>query len=775
MKWKVHYCLWILSVVWYAPQAQNVVTVAGVLETPGFNDGPALSARFFNPHGIAVDSVGNVFIADRFNHTIRKVTIDGQVITIAGKAGVQGDTDGPGDVARFNEPWGLCVDKYGNVFVADTRNNKIRKITPQGVVSTIAGSGNFGSSDGVGVTASFGNPTGIEVDEQGNLYVADHLTHIIRKITPQGQVTTLAGFPYIPGSADGQGSGAQFWRPYGLTLDNDGNILVADEWNHKIRKVTPQGVVTTIAGTGDVGHVNGPGLSAAFNYPWDVSVDDQGNIYVGDGYNYVVRKITPQGVVSTIAGVPLETGGTDGPALEATFSGVTGIAWCPGTGELFLADAYNHLVRKLIFDDQFLNLINLTGSEVCAGNPIQLQATPEYYDFYRFFVNGNIVQESSSPILQTSDWSPGTYQVFVEAGNNGNLLTSNTLTITVLPEATPSITIVGTLSFYEGDSVTLVASGVAGTFVWNTGDTTQTLTVYTAGTYYVQLFADNYCPGISESITVEVLPTPGIPTISIAGDTLLCAGQTVQLTSSFTQNVQWYRDGWPIDGATSPTIVVSQTGAYQVQAQDLNSGTLAFSDPINVVVLPAPNFTFSVLPTTTIQLGDTLWFIAEGPSEYYYEWHFGDGTFSTGMEAIHVYSQVGTYSLTLWVETPEGCRDTISYDNYIQITATNNTVPPPPPPSTTDTTALFIPTAFTPNGDGLNDVFRPRGALSGKFRMYIFNQWGQQLHFTQDPIRGWDGTSNGLPVHNGTYVYLIYIEPDGAPRQAWSGHITLIR
>ncbi len=779
--------IWLFALIGLPAMAQYVVTVGGVLETPGFNDGPALSARFFNPHGIDVDSAGNVYVADRFNHTIRKITADGQVITLAGKAGVKGDTDGPALSARFNEPWGLCVDKFGNVFVADTRNNKIRKITPNGTVTTFAGSGNFGSSDGVGVTASFGNPTGIDVDDQGNLYVADHLTHIIRKITPQGQVTTIAGFPYIPGDADGQGTGAQFWRPYGLCLDNDGNIIVADEWNHKIRKVTPDGIVTTIAGTGEPGHVNGAATQAQFNYPWDVTVDGNGNIYVGDGYNYVVRKITPQGFVTTVAGTPLEIGGSDGPALEATFGGVTGLSWRAGSGEIFLADAYNNLVRKLVLEDSSLTLLNLTPPKVCANTTIHLQAAPDYYDFYRFFVNGDLVQDSGDPVFLANNWTPGTYDIYVESAYLGDLLISNTVTITVLPDAEPTISVVGDLTFYEGDSVTLVASG-SGVFLWNTGDTTQSITVYESGEYWVEVYSDYYCPGASDPVTVTVLPSPTTPQVTVEGDTLLCPGESTLLISSFDQNVQWYRDGWPIDGAQSPQLIVTQAGIYQVQATDPNSGVTAFSEEVIIDQAEGPLFDFSVLPATSAHTGDTLWFYADGSDTYYYEWSFGDGAFGTGLETFHRYDLAGTFDVSLLAETVEGCRDTLVKQDYITITDPGNTgntggnntggttTPPPPPPDPgTDTGELFIPTAFTPNGDGRNDRFRPRGAIDGTFRMYIFNQWGEQIYFTQDPVAGWDGTRNGLPVHNGTYVYLIYIEPTGEPRRAYSGHVTLIR
>ena len=179
---------------------QLVITIAGVIETSGEEDGPAFEATFSNPHGIATDEQGNIYIADRFGHKIRKLSTDGNVITIAG-SGLVGSNDGVGQGASFNEPWGICVGNDGNIYVADTRNNLIRKITPSGIVTTLAGSGNYGTSDGYGLSATFGNPTGIEMDANGNLFIADHLTHIIRKIDPTGFVTTFAGFAIHSGGS----------------------------------------------------------------------------------------------------------------------------------------------------------------------------------------------------------------------------------------------------------------------------------------------------------------------------------------------------------------------------------------------------------------------------------------------------------------------------------------------------------------------------------------------------------------------------------------------
>ena len=204
-------------------------------------------ARFYFPEGAAVDSAHNVYIADTGNSTIRQLRPDGSVVTLAGLAGSTGSVDGPGSIARFYYPQGVAVDAGGNVYVADTYNQTIRKITPDGIVSTLAGlAGNAGSADGTGNTARFYYPQGVAVDSAGNVYVADTYNNTIRKITPAGVASTLAGLPGIIGSADGPGSMAPFTAPQGVTLDAAGNVFVADTGNHTIRRITtPAGFVST--------------------------------------------------------------------------------------------------------------------------------------------------------------------------------------------------------------------------------------------------------------------------------------------------------------------------------------------------------------------------------------------------------------------------------------------------------------------------------------------------------------------------------------------------
>lgn len=278
-------------------------TLAGLPGSSGSTDGIGSMARFNNPQGVAVDGAGNVYVADTYNHTIRKITADGVVSTLAGLAGHNGAIDGAGSAALFNRPWDVATDNAGNIFVADSYSHRIRKVTPAGVVTTFAGSSESGNSDGVGTAARFWNPQGVAVDGTGNVYVADTANQTIRKITPDATVTTLAGLAYNYGSADGIGSAARFTSPRGVVTDNNGNVYVGDTQNHTIRKITSAAAVTTFAGlAGGAGTADGVGTAARFYYPIGVAVDNKRNVYVADSHESKLRKITPAGAVSTLVG-----------------------------------------------------------------------------------------------------------------------------------------------------------------------------------------------------------------------------------------------------------------------------------------------------------------------------------------------------------------------------------------------------------------------------------------------------------------------------------------
>lgn len=378
------------------PAGVATVLAGGGVSGPntGSADGTGKAATFNLPMGITIDASSNLYVTDTGNNTIRKITTAGVVTTPDGTAGIQGDTDGTGPAAAFSQPLGIAVDTGGNLYVSDNGNKAIRKITAAGVVTTMAGpsAGGTGGADGTGSAAKFNYPTGIAADAIGNLYVADTVNQAIRKLTSAGVVSTLAGSAGKKGVTDGAGSAARFTYPTGIAVDASGNLYVAEPANYGgdfkfIRKITSTGVVTTLAfpgskpfgiaadtsgnlyvtdvsteaiwkitsggvattlagGHGVRGSSDGTGQNASFNMPTGIAVDAGGNLYVTDVNSNTVRKITPAGVVTTIAGVAGSKGSNDGTASAASFNRPAGIA-VDSLGNLYVADFGNNAIRKI--------------------------------------------------------------------------------------------------------------------------------------------------------------------------------------------------------------------------------------------------------------------------------------------------------------------------------------------------------------------------------------------------------------------------------------------
>jgi len=330
---------WLTNCATAGALAQNyyVTTLSGAFST-GSTDGTSTQARFYHPWAISVDEAGTVFVADTYNNTVRKITQAGLVTTLAGLAGSPGSADGAGAVARFNFPQGIAVDRVGVIYVADGANATIRKVTPEGVVTTLAGMpGISGDLDGTGSEARFYSPYGLAQDGEGNLIVGDQGNRLVRRVTTSGVVTTLtARAPNEP-----------FRSVRGLTVDSAGNIYVADGTDHVIRQVRHDGSVSILAGTRFTpGYRDGVGGAVLFDPPESVAADRFGNLIIADAGNRLIRKVTPSGVVTTIAGTPGTIGYLDGPGNAARFMGMQGVAvdkW----GNIYVADTYSHTIRKL--------------------------------------------------------------------------------------------------------------------------------------------------------------------------------------------------------------------------------------------------------------------------------------------------------------------------------------------------------------------------------------------------------------------------------------------
>ena len=376
------------------------VDAAGVISTVAGrgsigDGGAATGARLSGPIGVALDGYDNLYIADFENHRIRKVDAGtGVISTVAGSSGGYSGDDGPAVAARLRNPIGVALDGAGNLYIADTLNDRIRKVDAAGVITTVAGSGRrgFGGDGGPAVRARLNRPAGVALDGAGNLYIADIWNHRIRKVDAAGVITTVAGDgTSLYGSYSGDGGPAveaQLARPIGVALDGAGNLYIADTWNHRIRKVDAAGVITTVAGFGRTGEFGGgfggdggPAVAAQLYLPTGVALDGAGNLYIADSWNHRIRKVDAAGVISTVAGYgPTGEGkggfgGDGGPAAAAQLSYPEGVA-LDGAGNLYIADTGNDRIRRLTPPAMPTPSISAGGVVLASGTPLVNRISP---------------------------------------------------------------------------------------------------------------------------------------------------------------------------------------------------------------------------------------------------------------------------------------------------------------------------------------------------------------------------------------------------------------
>jgi sugar lactone lactonase YvrE len=399
------------------PNQVLVSTLAGP-GLPGYAEGTGEAAQFNSPNGGWVSAFGYIYVADARNQRIRRVSPTGQVITVAG-SGQAGYLDGPGASAQFKTPQGVCVGLRGEIFVADAENNLIRNISPLAArtVGTVSGTGQPGYRDGTVDVAQFDFPNDLVMDDDGNLFVTEFHNHTVRKVTPDGTASTFVGNG-VAGTADGVGTAAGLNQPAGIARGQDGTLYVTEWGSHRIRKVAPDGTVTTLAGNGTPGYVDGPGATAQFNSPDGIAVDLQNNLYVVEHWNHAVRRITPAGLVQTVAGTGLP-GYVNGDGAQARFTDPGGIGLAPD-GTLYIADTDNHRIRKveLLAPPPPRIREQPQGATIASGQPFTLsvQADGSGHLTYQWQHNGQNIPgatNTSYTLSQVQRGNTGAYSVVV--------------------------------------------------------------------------------------------------------------------------------------------------------------------------------------------------------------------------------------------------------------------------------------------------------------------------------------------------------------------------
>lgn len=605
--------------------AQLTVTASGVFSTVagqagvrGIANGSGASAQFNAPTAIAVDASGNMYVADAANHVIRRVTSAGVVTTLAGTPGSPGSTDGFGSAARFNTPSGIAIDGSGTIYVADAGNHTIRAVSLGGAVTTVAGApGLLGNIDGPGSSARFAFPSGVAVDSSGNVYVADSSNNKIRKIIPGTGTYDVSTITLL----DGSGNPVLLQLPNAVAVDASFNVYVADSRNHVIRRIAFGGVTTTMAGlVGTAGSADGTGSAARFRQPDGVAVDSSGNVYVADTLNHTVREISSSGAVSTIAGLAGISGSADGGGSTARFNQPYGVAVDSG-GTVYIADTFNHTIRRsgqgtapVITTDVQSRAVTVgsavTFSVGASGVPapsFQWQRQAAGTSGFINLVNNTIysgVNTATVTISNTTDAMNGDRFRVVVNNLVAPSATSAAGTLLVQPAGSGPViqTQPASTSANRGGTATLTVAATgtgALSYVWwkdglpVTGGTGATLTIANvqpadAGSYTV-VVSNAFGSATSNPADVTVNSAPVITTMQHAPIGLAGASLTLMSNVAAGDGVtfQWFKNGTAIAGATGSTYTLSDmqfgnAGLYNVVVTNSVGSTTGPLVPVTV-------------------------------------------------------------------------------------------------------------------------------------------------------------------------------------------------
>lgn len=569
-------------------RSQVIVTFAGQ-STAGNtgNGGPAVSAKLNTPQGMCFDASGNLYIADSGNHSIRKVDQNGTITTFAGTgvAGFSGD-GGPASAAKLNNPSDLAIDAAGNIYVCDELNERIRKIDVSGNISTIAGTGTAGYSGdgGAATSATMDHPFRIALDASGNLFIADAYNYVVRKVNTSGIMSTVAGNNTAGFSGDGgQATSASINEASGLAFDGNGNMYIADEYNHRVRMVNTSGVIITVAGSGAYGYSGdgGPATSAAFPNLIGLAVDAAGNIYIPDRLVGVVRKVDHStGIINTIAGNGTAGYSGDGGApLLAQMNMPCEMSFDAG-GYLYIADCVNHNIRKICVA---ANLAISGVTSLCTGGNGTI-LTASGASTYTWSANAGSVNTSTvslNPAVGNTTYTVSTY--------DNACPIKKTVTVTV--STTPTLSVGGNTNVCSGNNTVLTGSG-ATSYTWNTGFvsvSSSTISVTpSSSTTFTLTGANGNCTD-TKTVSINVTQTP---TLSISGSTNICSGNGTILTGSGATTYTWSSNA---GGVNTSTVGLSPNSTTTYTLSGANGNCAVFTTA-----------TVSVTPTPTINVSGNL-------------------------------------------------------------------------------------------------------------------------------------------------------------------------